>query len=493
MRITLPIAQGFYVSDSLPISSQRCVNFYPSVPQTSSTTDANLFGTAGIEALLTGSVIDKCRGLHVFGDTPYFVISGNLVRLERSVVDGVEQFSSNIVGAIVGTKNVYMADNGNQLCIVAIPDESTSGKSYIFTESPDTLTEIIDPNFDAPASSVSYSDGYFIFHKSDGKKFFHSPLNNGLNGYLAADFNVAEADPDKIRGIGVLSNQVYVFGSQTVQIFRNIGRVPSTFAPVVGATINLGLFSPESIVNFGGGLCFVGGGVNESPAVWLISGGQKQKISTIAIENELSKLTDTEISDQVFAWVYSESGAYWMGVSTPYTCFVYDLTNQRWHERQSRDDNALARYRASGMITAYGRVLVGDTQTGNIGALNEDIYTEYGELVPRFVVSRPFDNVGDSTNVASIEAVVDAGSGLSNDISIGNMSGGLDPKISLAWSDDGGRTFDGHIPRSMGKVGEYMTRPAWTRLGVFMRQRVLKFTISSPTKAVIIKVEADIG
>ena len=498
MRTTLSIAQGFYVSDALPISSQRCVNFYPSVPQTSTVTDANLFSTAGIKTLTSGDGITTCRGAHVLAGVPYFVIGTQLFRVEYSVVDDVDTFSKVLIGTIEGNSRVFMADNGTQLCIVAVPDSATSGKSYIFTASPDTLTEITDVNFDGPASSVVYSDGYFIFHKSDGKKFFNSPLNDGLTGYDALDFNVAEADPDQIQGLGVLNNQLYVFGTQTVQPFRNIGRVPAPFAPVVGATLNIGLSAPQSVVNFGGGLAFIGAGVNESPAVWLISGGQYRKLSTIAIENELSKLSETDLSESVFSWVYAESGAYWLGISTKQTCFVYDLINQRWHERQSVNDGALERYRASHMVTAYGRVMVGDTRSSKIGSLNEDVYTDFDILVQRFVTSRPFDNQGKAISVASIEAVVESGVGLANDISVNlddttTGTGGSDPQIELSWSDDGGRTYDGFISRSLGKIGDYTQRPTWSRLGMFNRQRVLKFTVSSPTKATIIKVEADIG
>jgi hypothetical protein len=503
MRTTLAIAQGFYVSDALPISAQRCVNFYPSLPQTSTITDANLFNTPGIDGLITGSSIESCRGAHVMASIAYFVIDNTLTRLNRTVVSGVATFTTTALGTIPGNQRVYMADNGIQLCIVAIPDLATTGKSYIFTADPDTLTEITDVNFDGPASSVEYVAGYFMFHKSDGKKFFNSPLNNGLTGYDPLDFNVAEADPDQIRGLGVLNNELYVFGSETIQRFRNIGRAPSPFAPVTGSTIDIGVAAPQTIVKFGGGLAFVGGGVNESPAVWIISGGQKKKISTNAIENEFSRLRINAIPEQVFSWVYAESGAYWMGISVPGTCYVYDLVNERWHERQSVDESTLDRYRASHMLNAYGRILVGDTQTGNIGALDEDVYTEFDILTPRLVTSRPFDNQGDAVNVASIEAVVESGVGLANDITLQTGTtelgqpimgtGGSDPKLVLSWSDGGGRTFDGFMPRSMGKLGEYSVRPTWSRLGVFDRQRVIQFSISSPTKATIIKVEADIG
>ena len=53
------------------------------------------------------------------------------------------------------------------------------------------------------------------------------------------------------------------------------------------------------------------------PAVWLISGGQKQKLSTIAIDNELSKLSIEEIEGRLYSLVYAESGAYMMGHINP--------------------------------------------------------------------------------------------------------------------------------------------------------------------------------
>lgn len=500
MRTTLPIAQGFYVSDALPISAQRAVNWYPNVPQSPTVTDANLFSTPGIDGLISGSAAELCRGAHVLSGTPYFVISNNLVRLNQTIVGATESFSIDVIGTIPGVSRVYMADNGTQLCIVAQPDGLTPGKSYIFTESPDTLTEITDSNFDGPAASVIYIDGYFVFHKSDGKKFFNSPLNDGLSGYDAPDFNVAEADPDQIRGLGVINNQLYVFGSSTTQLFRNIGRAPSPFAPVPGAVIDIGLFSPQSVIRFNRGLAFVGGGNNESPAVWFISGTQKQKLSTTAIDNELSKVDDIAT---VTTWVYSESGAYWLGVSTPSTCYVYDLINSRWHERQSLDNFTLSAYRPTHMVTAYNRILVGDSQTGNIGALNENTYTEYGVLIRRFAVSRPFDNTGNPLRVLSIEAVVESGTGLPNDIQVQSSAnslgvpaystGGADPQISLSWSDDGGYTFEGELSRSAGKIGDFKERPTWTRLGRFPRQRVLKFEMSTPNKCTLIKVEADIA
>lgn len=508
-KTTLPISLGFYVSNSLPISSQRSVNLYPNIPQGQAVSVDNLFNTPGLTQLTTEGVTVSIRGAHVMAQIPYFVIGTKLFRLNRVVAsDDSETFTTTDLGTIEGTDRVHMADNGTQLCIVAIPEIGvTVGKSYIFTDTPDTLAIITDANFDGPASSVTYIDNFFNFTKSNGKRFFNSPLGDGRGlpsgvAYDPSDFSTAEADPDQIRAQIAYKSQLYILGSETIEIFRNIGRSPSPFQRVGGGVIDVGIVAPQSLELFGGAFAFVGAGVNESPAIWSIRGAQKQKLSTTAIDNALSKLTDEE-QEAIFSWTYAESGAFFYGVTLPETCFVYDIVNQRWHERQSTKGTTLTQYRVGAMVEAYGRILVGDSQEGIIGQIDNDVFLEYGRLIQRFVTSKPFDDVGRPVIVTDIEAVIEAGTALTNDITIttGNTAagvpitatGGADPQITLSWSDDGGRTFKGGISRSMGKRGEYKRRPIWRRVGRFPRSRVLKLEISAPVKATIIKVEANVA
>ena len=507
-KTTLPISLGSYVSSSLPISAQRSVNLYPNIPQTQSVTVDNLFNTPGLTELTTEGVTVSVRGAHVMAEIPYFVIGGNLFRLDRVAVGDSETFSTTNLGVIEGSDRVYMADNGTQLCIVATPEDGiTAGSSYIFTDSPDTLSEITDANFDGPAASVAYIDGFFNFTKSDGKKFFNSPLGDGRGApsgaaYDPLDFSTAEADPDQIRAQVVYRNQLYILGSETTEIFRNIGRSPSPFQRVGGGVIDVGIIAPQSLELFGGAFAFVGAGVNESPSIWSISGANKQKLSTTAIDSALSKLTDAE-QQAIFSWTYAEAGAFFYGITLPNTCFVYDVVNKRWHERVSTKGTDLTQYRVGAMVEAYGRILVGDLQEGIIGEIDSSVYMEYGRLIQRFVTSKPFDDVGRPVILSDIEAVIEAGTALANDITLetGNTAagvpitakGGSDPQITLSWSDDGGRTFKGDISRSMGKRGEYNRRPIWRRLGRFPRSRVLRFEVSAPVKTTIIKIEANVS
>jgi|GEM_PF-616973 len=500
--VDIPITDGFYVSDALPISAQRCINFYPNFPETDSVTQANLFNTPGLsEAIDLTNLRDICRGAHTLRDKPYVIIGQKLHRID---FDGTT-FTSALIGTIEGTDRVIIDDNGDQLAIVS-PD---ADKTYIYDVDSASLAEVTDVNFDGPASHVVYIDGFFVFAKKDGTKFFNSPLKDGRGlpggvAYDALDFSQAEADPDDIAALGKSRSQLYVFGSETTQIFRNTGRSPAPFIGLSGGVVDVGCKSPQTIQRVSGGLIFVGSTFNETPSVWLLIGGNKTKISTPALDNELSKLTEDEVSD-LFSWYYAESGHFFYGMSFPDTTYVYDLVTKKWHERQSveKDGSSLTQYRVAAMTAAYNRVMVGDLQNGQVGFIDEDVYLDYGFLSRRIVTTKAFDNGGHPIFLDQVEAVVESGIGLTEDMTVrtGSTSlgipitakGGSDPQITMSWSDDGGRTFKGLLSRSMGKIGEYIRRPIWNRLGRFPRSRILRFEVASPTKVTLVKVEARIN
>ena len=53
-----------------------------------------------------------------------------------------------------------------------------------------------------------------------------------------------------------------------------------------------------------------------------------------------------------------------------------------------------------------------------------------------------------------------------------------EPKISLSWSDNRGKTFGAVVEQSLGLGGEYLTTVSWNRLGM-ARDRVFKLQWSA--------------
>ncbi len=464
----LPIANGYYESDSLPISAQECINFYPNIVQAPSLNQETLFGTPGLEQVAIASELEVSRGAHEMNGVPYFVIGNTLYSMD----------SSNVLtarGTISGSGLVSMADNGTQM-LVLVP----GGDGYIYTHASTTLTKITDVDFTANGNpqQVVYIDGYFCL-TTDSKKFIVSSINDGLS-YNALDFGTSESDPDDIVAPVVFKNQLFIGGSQTIEAFQNIGGADFPFQRT-GLFLSKGIVSPFSIQSLQDTFIFIGSGYRESPAIWALSGNDVAKISTTAIDKELGKLTSAQIND-IYSWSYAQKGAYFVGFALPSTTFVYDLISQRWHERKSVIENTLGAYRVKSLVRAYNNVYCGDIGDGRVGRLDPDIYNEYGTSIQRTIVTQPFQNNMNSFVLPSIEMTVESG--------VGN-SDSDDPLIGMARSKNG-KTWASTRYRKIGKIGEYDKRAIWRRNGRASRFELFKFTLSDPVKPVLIQLTADI-
>lgn len=66
----------------------------------------------------------------------------------------------------------------------------------------------------------------------------------------------------------------------------------------------------------------------------------------------------------------------------------------------------------------------------------------------------------------------------------------VNPTALLSWSNDGGHTFSGQYPSSMGTTGKALTRMIWRRLG-YASSRVFKLMITSPVKKLLMSAYAE--
>lgn len=467
-KVILPIANGYYESDSLPISAQECTNFYPNIAQAPALNQETLFGTPGLTQVAKASDIENCRGAHEMNGVPYFVIGSKLYSMSSS-------YALTDHGQIAGSGRVSMADNGTQLLLL-VP----GGNGYIYNHVADTFAQITDADFTANGNpqQVVFIDGFFCL-TTDTKKFIVSALNDGLS-YNALDFGTAESDPDEIVAPIVFKNQLFIGGSQTIEAFQNIGGADFPFQRT-GLFLSKGISSPFSIQSIQDTFVFVGAGTNESPAIWALNGNNVAKISTTAIDKELSALTEAQILD-IYSWAYAEKGAYFVGFALPGTTLVYDTISKRWHERKSFVDGSLGAYRVNALVRAYNQLWAGDLVDGRIGLLAQNVYTEYDTEIRRTIVTQPFQNNMDSFVLPELELTVESG--------VGNSSA-ADPKVGLERSVDGKIWSDARY-RSIGKVGEYNRRVIWNRNGRASRFELFRFTISDPVKPVFIQMTADI-
>lgn len=473
-KLDVPL-DGEYQSDVLSISNQKAINCFINIPQTPSFASVTLFGTPGISEIANTGLINQVnRGCHVKAGKFYFVNGQKAYRLDEA--NG--EFTVVELGEIPGTSRCSFADNGKQLMIV-LPGVD----GWIIDETSGTpFKKITDTDFKANGNpqQVVFIDSFFVV-TTDTKKFIKSAANDGLS-YNPLEFGSAEADPDNIVAPIVNKNRLFIAGSETIEVFENLGIGGFPFQRIQGFVIPKGVFSPFGMVSIGDSFMWIGGGENESPAIWQLNGATAQKISNTAIDSELQDISQADLQE-AFAFSYAQKGAFFVAFSFPSTTFVYDIVTAKWHERKSRivDTRGISqdvRCRINSLATAYGRVICCDSQDGRIGELKPDIYKEYDQPLIREFSTITLFNQGSSFSLPMAELTMESGVGNEDE---------PNPVIRMSTSKDA-KKFSESRAVAVGKVGEFGARQIWRKLGRFARMSVIKWQFSAPCKFSVLKI-----
>ena len=475
----IPLSFGFYQSSVAPFASQRCINWLPVVAEGPAISSRMLKQMPGLDLFGT---IPKTgnRGSIVMDGTPYFVNGDSLYSVDSSG-------TATLVGGVSGSGMVSMAHNGTYLVIV-VP----GGDAYTYNKGTGVYGLITDVDF-ITSDIVVYKDGYFVFTATAGNVFFNSALNDPTS-YDALDFGSAEASPDKIVTQIVDHNELFICGSEIIEIFQNVGGSGFPFQRIQGAIISKGCHAKFGLVKFDNTFSFIGGGLNERTAIWKVSGSSSAvKISTDAIDSQIQLFNEAEIAD-AFAGTMAFDGqilAFFTFESTRIESktFVYNATASAlaggsvWFELSSGLTGG--RWAAQTVARAYGKIITADGATGQLGALNSDSALDFGEPNLREATSTPFSQEGAPLFAGSLKVLFESGLGLTSGY-------GSDPLCSMDFSDDGGATWSAKTARKMGKIGEYGRESVWNRQGRFPVSRIVRLSVAAPVKANLIRMGATI-
>lgn len=463
----LQFAVNAYTARAKPLSAQRCVNYFAESAPKDAKDELVLYNAPGIKAFGSGGLVGAVRGQLVMGGVLYTVAGNTLY----SVTSAGVATSLGTINTNVGS--VSMAANRASTQELGIVD-GTDGWTY---DTSNGLVEITDGDF-ASADTITFQDGYFIFSKTGSSEFFISALNNGQS-IDALDFADAEGSPDEVVAVFSDHRELWVFGEETTEVYFNSGNADFPFERISGAFIERGLAAAFSVAADDNTIFWLG----DDGIVYKANGYTPMRVSTHAIENAIDGYSS--ISDAV-AYFVTIAGHkfYHLTFPTGKATFVYDVATNLWHERESFDQNYWRG--GSSYVKAYGKHIVGDAFQGKMGELDMDTFTEYGSTMQGILVSRVIHGERKRVFHRRLEIEMEAGVGLTS-------RQGSDPQVWLDYSDDGGHTFSLRKPqRSMGKLGEYLTRLRWNRLGQ-ARQRIYRLTVADPIKRSVILTDLELA
>lgn len=501
-----PILGAAYVARSVNAADNRMVNLFPEIVPDGGKEPAFLQRAPGLNLYATvGS--GPIRGFWTHDVYLYVVSGGSFYRVDQN---------KNVVyiGDVLNQGGVSITDNGTQIFV------ASGGDGYIYNTTTLQFGRINNPNF--PGSvSVGYIDGYFVFNAPLSQRIYVSALLDGTS-ISPLDFASAEGSPDDLVGLIVDHREVWLFGSNSVEVWYDAGLPDFPLARVQGAFNEIGCIAPFSIAKMDNSIFWLGQDARGRGIVYRADGYTGRRISTHAVEWQIQQYTNLE---DAVAYTYQQDGHsfYVLNFTGANATWVFDASTQVWHERASLDNGVFTRHRGNCQASYGNNIVIGDYQNSNVYTFDLNNYADNGtpqKWLRSWRALPTGTNNLTRTTQHSLQLDCETGVGLTgydpSDSGIFNLltesgnrlitqSGnniiinvaltqGANPQVMLRWSDDGGHTWSNEHWRSMGRVGAYGQRTIWRRLGMTLkiRDRVYEVSGTDPVKIAVVGAELKI-
>jgi len=460
---------GSYVSQSQTADAQRSVNLFPELDERGPDKRLVLVGTPGL-ALFATLPVGPVRALFC-EDGRCFAVGGNAF---------CEILSSGVViqrgGALAADgAPATICSNGKQLFI------TSGGSGYIFDLSTNGLFLITASGFPAAVAMGAFCDGYFVVLVKNSATFNISALFNGLQ-WDSLDFGTRSEGSDRLLALKVDHRELVLMGSHSTEIWNNQGDANFPFAPVPGSLIPQGIGAPASLTLFDNTFAWIGADERGHGIVYRANGYKPERFSDHSLDRAMqnySTIADAE------GWAYQQDGhdflTFWF--PTADTTWTFDAATQMWHERAWWGSGATTpgppipppvfvgvpgvtpvvpsfhAHRARCHAFAFGQHLVGDRLLGSVYRQSPLVYDDAGVQIHRLRRAPPVRAEKSPLRQSVFELDMETGLGLTT-------GQGIDPQISLSFSDDGGGIYSSPQAVSAGAIGQRGTRVMWRRLGM---------------------------
>jgi hypothetical protein len=530
-----PILGSSYVARSPNAADSRMVNIFPEIIPDGGKEPAWLQRSPGLK-LIRSIGSGPIRGLWVMKQYAFVVSGGGLYRVNTN-------WDAEYVGAVGGSGPVSMADNGAQIFIATNPG------GYIYKTTSNTVTPISDIDFPG-AVTVGFIDGYFVFNQPNSQRLW---VTSSYAGDIIdpLDFASAEGSPDDIVSLIVDHREVWVFGTNTVEVWYNAGGADFPLQRIQGAFNEIGCAAAYSVAKLDNAVFWLGSDARGRGIVYRSKGYTGERVSTHAVEWQIQQYGN--LADAI-AYTYQQDGHAFYVLIFPgaNTTWVYDVSTGAWHERAGWDQDmgVFTRHRSNCQMSYNNQIVVGDYENANLYSFDLTDYTDNG-LTQKWLRSWRALPTGANnltrTAQHSLQLDCETGVGLpsfpaypemtllaeptgyiltaevtvqylvtENNENLTTEDGliftlypppdyngfelatdattatpGYIPQAMLRWSDDGGHTWSNEHWTSMGQMGVFWHRAFWRRLGMTLklRDRVYEVSGTDPVKIAIVGAE----
>lgn len=429
-RIAYP--DGLEGSEDLPRTSRLLQNVFK-IPS------GRLLYRPGIDGLKTNPDTEA-RGSFVWNENLYMVFGNDLIRIDDTTTGDF-----TVIDSIAGSDPIETAVGFNEAVIVV---RSDTGSIYTLDDA-ETLTEIWDgdlqsgnANF-ASCVDVTFINDRFIYTPADGSPVFFSDTGDA-GSVQAESFFDAQVLPDKNNATFNFRNNLYIMGTDSIEIFTDQGASPVPFIRRAGGAIDNGYIG--GLLEYDNTYLFIGRKKNQNPGIFAIGQGTAPKISNEAIDLILSTYTLEELSEAIpgrIVWRGHDIATFQLRDDS------FGFLNGNWFVLETVFDGESSPWGAGYIVQFEGEYFTAfEERIGKFSKIN----TDYGESITRRIIGGINQVDNEYFPVQSFDVGIVQGA---------NSDSG---SVSLRLSNDG-VLFGDPVPRDLGDIGEYDSILTWNYPG----------------------------
>ena len=487
----IALTGGAYQAASLSAGRQRRVNLFPedSPARSGEPNRVTHYPTPGLVTLVTLPTM-PVRGIYAASNGDLYAVGG--ARLYCVSADWAATFIATLTTA---SGPVSMSDNTLTMVVVDGSARVNDPYSYaggirvdLATRTPQPMP-IEDAGFYG-STRVDYLATFFLFNRPGTSIAYTSeglsphPASTNGDEFHPVDFSESDfgddfrtsamvidfsgdafigkmGSQDRLVAAVATAGHVLMIGTHTSEpwALTIAPDLPTPFQPMGGAIIEHGCAAAASIAKADGTVFMLSQNRQGRGVVMQVAGGQAKRISTHAIEDALLGYDLAAAR----GYSYQVRGHTFYVLCFPVATWVYDLATEEWHQWMWLDDAGVERpHRSACFALAYGKLIVGDRETGALHELRLGA-DDAGRPIRR---------------ICSFPHVVDQGNRISYSRFIADMDAGAAGAVSLRYSDDRGRTFGTPLTQALNGSGS-LTNLQFRRLGL-ARDRVFELSWDAP-------------
>jgi hypothetical protein len=470
-----------YTAPSIYQDDQECINFFAEIDPTKQPGERGIVALYPTPGLLFQTQLTQAevRGLHTMsGEQILIAVSG----------DKVYKVNTSMVATQIGTLTtitgqVSISDNitNNDGLIAYIVD---GPNRYTWVAATNVFTKL--PSTDGPwqgANVVDVIDNYNIYNEPGSQNWACTDLGSQYS--TQALYGTSDGSSDLLVTLIADRRQVYLLGEVTTEVWTDVGNVISgittfPFQRVPGTFSQSGIGARFSLARFADSFVCVCKDTRGDSTIEMMQGYTWVKISTHAVEQSLTN----EITHDAFAYTYQIEGHEMYVCTFPSIgdglTWVYDGSTKSWHKWLYWDStNAIYKRHRSNCGAYFNNMyIVGDYENGKLYSIENAVYTDDGATIRRLRRAKHLTTDLQRQYFEEFQIQFQPGVGL-------NLGQGQDPQAMLRWSNDGGSTWSNEHWVTIGKIGQYLNRAIWRRLG-WARDRIFEVVLTDPIKAVIV-------